>query len=97
MTRPIHRQAELDLTEAFRFYRSEGGRGIAERFLNEFERTSRLLEQQPGLGTPTEAGRRVHPLVDFPYSIIYLDDLDGIRILVVRHQHRDPDFGNARQ
>ena len=62
MTRPIHRQAELDLTEAFRFYRSEGGRGIAARFINEFERIARLLEQHPGLGRPTEAGRRVHQL-----------------------------------
>ena len=97
MTRSIHRQAEGDLTDAFRFYRREGGRGIAARFLNEFERTSRLLEQHPGLGTPTDEGRRVHPLVDFPYLIIYREDQDGVRILVVRHQHRDPEFGSGRQ
>lgn len=97
MTRSIHRLAEGDLSEAFRFYRREGGKGIAARFLSEFERIARLLEQHPGLGTPTEGGRRVHPLVGFPYSIIYREDQEGIRILVVRHQHRDPEFGKGRE
>ena len=97
MTRSIHRQAEADLTEAFRFYRREGGRGVAARFLKEFERVAALLEQHQGLGTPTEAGRKSYPLVDFPYSIIYREYQEGIRILVVRHQNRDPEYGEDRR
>ncbi len=97
MTRSIHRGAEADLSDALRFYRREAGRRVATRFLAEFERVARLLEEQPGIGTPTQGGRRVCPMAHFPYSIIYRGDQGGIRILVVRHQHRDPDYGDSRQ
>jgi len=40
----LHRGAEQDLTEAFRFYRREGGSGLARRFLDEFERVMLLLQ-----------------------------------------------------
>lgn len=96
MTRSIHHQAEADLAEAFHFYRREASKGVASRFLNEFEHVARVLEEQPGLGTPTDDGRRSFPLTHFPYSIIYREDQGGIRILVVRHQHRDPEHGESR-
>ena len=96
MTRSLHRGAEADLTEAFRFYRREGGNGLAARFLKEIERVAKLLEEYPGLGTPTSNDRKSYPVSDFPYSIIYKVDPDGIRILVVRHQHRDPGYGDDR-
>jgi len=93
----LHPGAERDLGEAARFYRKEAGRGVAERFLEEFERVADLLVANPGLGIPTGGDRRWFPLHGFPYSIIYrLVDTD-IRILVVRHQHRDPEHGGNRR
>ena len=97
MTRSIHRFAAEDLTDAVRFYKTEAGAGLARRFLAEFERVAKLLEQHPGLGTPTSDGRQSHPLTDFPYSIIYRPEGDVIRILVVRHQNRDPEYGEGRR
>ena len=97
MNRSIHRFASEDLAEAIRFYKSEAGVGLARRFLNEFERVAKLIEQHPGIGTPTADGRRVHPLTDFPYSLIYRQEDVGLRILVVRHQSRDPDYGESRR
>lgn len=97
MNRFIHRLAGEDLAEAVRFYKSEAGIGLARRFLAEFERVAKLLEQHPGLGTPTADGRKIHPLTDFPYSIIYRPEDSGLRILVVRHQNRDPEYGESRQ
>lgn len=97
MRRSIHRLAEQDLTAAFEFYRQEAGVGVARRFVNEFERVANLLERLPGIGTPTANDRRAFPLTDFPYSIVYRSDEAGIRILVVRHQSRDPDYGEARR
>lgn len=97
MNRSIHRFASEDLAEAVRFYKSEAGVGLARRFLNEFERVAKLIEQHPGIGTPTADGRRVHPLTDFPYSVIYRKVDVGLRILVVRHQSRDPDYGESRR
>lgn len=97
MTRSIHRRAVDDLAEAIHFYKTEAGTGVARRFLNEFERAARLLEEHPGIGTPTEEGRQSFPLVDFPYSIIYRSDGAGILILVIRHQSRDPGYGESRR
>lgn len=97
MTRLIHRLAADDLAQAAHFYRREGGVALARRFLNEFERIARLLEQFPDIGTPTAEGRQSFPLVDFPYSIIYRHGAAGLRILVVRHQSRDPEFGESRR
>ena len=97
MNRTIHRFASEDLAEAVRFYRTEAGTGLARRFLAEFERVARLLEQHPGLGTPTSDGRNVHQLTDFPSSVIYRREDTSLRILVVRHQSRDPDYGENRR
>ncbi len=97
MTRSINRFAAEDLAQAVRFYKREAGVGLAKRFLSEFERVLGLLEQHPGLGTLTNDGRRTHPLTDFPYSVIYRSESDSLRILVVRHQSRNPEHGDGRQ
>lgn len=96
MTRSLHRLAADDLALAARFYRREGGVALARRFLDEFERVARLLEQFPDIGTPTAEGRRSFPFASFPYAIIYRHDGHGLRVLVVRHQNRDPEFGESR-
>ena len=49
MKRSIHRSADNDLTDAFRYYRARAGTGVAGRFLKEFERVLRLLEANPDL------------------------------------------------
>jgi plasmid stabilization system protein ParE len=92
----LHRGAEQDLTEAFRFYRREGGNGLARRFLDEFERIIKILEEFPDIGKPTGEDRRSFPLTGFPYSIIYRNVNAEIRVLVVRHQNRDPEHGEQR-
>ena len=91
MTYSLHRGAELDLAEAARFYRREGGRAVAARFLDEFERIAELLVEHPGIGTPTDDERRRFPLTGFPYSV------PGVRILVVCHQNRDPEHGEQHR
>ena len=98
MSYTLHRGAEADLLEAARFYRREGGPKLASRFLDEFERVARLIAQYRGMGTPAGDDRRIHPLRDFPYSIIYRDIEPGqVRVLVVRGQRRDPMHGEARR
>ena len=97
MTYTLHHGAEDDLAGAARFYRREGGRALAARFLDEFERIAKLLVEHPGIGTPTEDQRRWFPLSGFPYSVIYRETETGIRILVLRHQNRDPEHGQQRR
>ena len=69
MSYSLHRGAEQDLTEAFRFYRREGGNGLAHRFLDEFERVIKLLEEFPDIGKPTGGDRRSFPLTGFPVQL----------------------------
>jgi plasmid stabilization system protein ParE len=96
VSQSLHRGAEQDLTEAFRFYRREGGNGLARRFLDEFERVITLLNEFPDIGKPTGEDRRSFPLTGFPYSVIYRHVNAEIRVLVVRHQNRDPEHGEQR-
>ena len=96
MSSSVHPGAEQDLADAFRFYKREAGAGVARRFLAEFERITALLQEFPHLGTRTGDERRAYPLTGFPYSLIYRHTNTDIRILVVRHQSRDPRHGELR-
>jgi plasmid stabilization system protein ParE len=93
----LHRGAELDLEEAVLFYKKEGGARLVKRFLEEFKRAANLLTVYPDFGTPVGGERRIHPLQIFPYSLIYRPTQLGVRILVVRHQSRDPQHGEDRK
>ena len=97
MTYSLHPGAEQDIAAALDFYTEQAGLLLAQRFLDEFERVARLLVTHPGVGTPTTKGRRVFPLRIFPYSVVYRPLEAGIRIIVVRHQHRKPGYGGARR
>jgi plasmid stabilization system protein ParE len=97
VTYSLHPGAEQDLADALDFYIERTGLLVARRFLDEFLRVAELLTLNPGLGTPTTKGRRVFPLRIFPYSVVYRHLEAGIRIIIVRHQHRKPGYGSTRQ
>ncbi|MBK1619802.1 hypothetical protein CKO42_15390 [Lamprobacter modestohalophilus] len=96
MTDQLHPDAERDLLDALQFYQQEAGRAVAARFIDAFEQATTLIAENPSLGASTNASRRSFPLRGFPYSVIYRPLETGIRILVVRHQHRHPTHGDAR-
>jgi plasmid stabilization system protein ParE len=93
----LHPGAERDLAEACRRYRKKASGRLIVRFLDEFDRIARLLAREPGLGTPAGDERSTFPLHGFPYTVIYKPTGTGIRVLVVRHQHQDPEHGEKRR
>lgn len=93
----LHPEAERDLADAAAFYSGEGSPALAARFLAEFERVARLLLRQPSLGTPRAGGRRGFPTNGFPYTVIYRELPDDIRVLVVKHDRRRPGYGSPRR
>ncbi len=97
MSYTLHRGAELDLDEACRRYRSRASGRVVSRFLDEFNRVASVLAKDPGLGTPTGDDRASFPMYGFPYSVIYKSTGPGVRVLVVRHQHRNPEHGESRR
>ena len=97
MTLSIHPGAEQDIADAIDFYKEHAGPRVAAAFLNEFNRVATLLLERPRLSAATSKGRRVFAMRVFPYSVVYRELPDGIRIIVVRHQRRKPSFGGARR
>ena len=92
----LHPGAEQDLEEAAAFYEREGSAALAARFIGEFNRLARLLDQQPGIGAPRAGGRRGFPMSVFPYTVIYRADADEVKVLVVKHDRKRPGYGGAR-
>ena len=92
----LHPRAEQELADAAAFYEERAGVALARIFLSEFERVVTLLMQNPNLGTPASGPFRIHPLRRFPYSVVYRSANEGLRILVVAHQHRRPSYWRGR-
>jgi toxin ParE1/3/4 len=97
VTFSLHPEAEQDVADALDYYMTHAGSVVAGRFLAEFEYVANLLVKHPDLGTPTAKGRRTFPLQVFPYSVVYRSLENNIRILVVRHQRRKPNYGGSRR
>jgi plasmid stabilization system protein ParE len=97
MTYTLHPGAEHDVANALDFYSEQAGPVVAGRFLEEFERVAKFLVEHPSLGAPTTKGRRVFPLKVFPYLVVYRNLENSILILIVRHQHRKPDYASGRR
>jgi plasmid stabilization system protein ParE len=92
----LHQEAEADLDSIVDRYLMNFGRAAAERFLQEYQRVVGIIVENPGMGTPASRGRRRYPLKVVPYLIVYREAEEGVRILVVRHQHRNPRLGERR-
>ena len=88
MSYSLHRGAELDLLEAARFYRREGGEKLAERFL----KGAANIGYRPTVTDSSKAVLEVH-LLDFD------SDLYGEHITVIfRHKIRDEQkFGSLQE
>ena len=92
----LHPGAEQDILEAGAFYEREGSPLLASRFVAEFKRLANLLLENPEIGSPRAHGRRGFPMSVFPYTVIYRASADEIKILVVKHDRKAPEFGASR-
>jgi plasmid stabilization system protein ParE len=93
----FHRLIQRDLNHVLGYYEEEGGPELSRRFYEEFEAILRRIEQSP---------RRFHLVSDvlrranfptFPYHLLFREIDNEIRILVLRHHRRRPDYGLARE
>lgn len=90
-----HPDAELELTEAALFYEKRVA-GLGASFLGAFESAVAEIEQQPGWWPIVEGDLRFRSLRQFPYAIYYRMVGDELRILVVKHHKRHPDYWRDR-
>jgi plasmid stabilization system protein ParE len=90
-----HPDAEEELLEAVRFYRQRVP-GLGERFLREFGAAISEIQAEPDRWAAVEGDIRRYLMRRFPYAIYYRHEEDCLRILVVKHHSRHPDYWKYR-
>jgi plasmid stabilization system protein ParE len=90
-----HPDAEAELLDAIRFY-THRVRGLGSRFLSDFELAIKTISEAPDRWPVVESDVRRYVMRRFPYGIYYRIDGDDLRILVVKHHSRHPDYWTYR-
>jgi plasmid stabilization system protein ParE len=87
--------AEADLEDAARWYEHERV-GLAERFLNDVDRTFARIRERP-LQFPTVSGDIRRALLHtFPYAVYFRASDEMVVVLAVLHLTRNPKVWRAR-
>lgn len=88
--------ALAELQEAAGFYTFSGNEELGLAFLAEFERATKVIQDNPKLGAVFRRRRRFH-LRRFPYSVIYQVAATELRVIAVAHQSRRPGYWAGRR
>lgn len=91
-----HRSVAGDVAKAIIRYR-EGGVPVEMKFLAEFEQALAHIEAFPERHHFDSCGWRRFNLKGFPYHILFVVELDTVRVMAVRHNHQNPGFGTKRR
>ena len=91
-----HPLADSELVDGAAYYAQEVNQALGSDFIAEFERSIDLLRLFPRIGTPLRSGLRRLPMRRFPYSIIYWESGDALRVLALAHQKRRPGYWRGR-
>ena len=90
-----HPAVEQDISEALRRYDSVSSR-LGDEFKEESHLQIEMAARTPGRFHQIKPGFRRANLNRFPYHFIYRELADAIRVTLVRHHRRNPDFGMER-
>src|SRR5215813_5441207 len=86
-----------DIESAMDYYAREGGYEIAREFYGEFHRCRQIISRFAQSYPIVQWDIRRINFRRFPYHILYrITDQTTIRIIAVKHDRRDPDFGLDR-
>jgi plasmid stabilization system protein ParE len=93
-----HPGADAEITAIAQYYDANRD-GLGEAFLDELERVLQNLLADPlrwpRIDDHPDQMRRCQ-LRRFPYSVCYQALSEEVRIMIVRHHARHPDFGRGR-
>jgi len=97
MTLSFNKRVSSDLKGILAFYEQESGMNLAEEFQAEsIACLDRVLNNPQQFHFFINDLRRAN-LKRFPYHFLYRIESISIRILVIRHHHRNANFGVERQ
>jgi toxin ParE1/3/4 len=90
-----HEEAEAEVVEAAKFYESRV-RGLGKRFLSDFDAAISTILASPNRWTILEDDVRRFSMRRFPYAIYFRATEEEVRVLVVKHHKRHPDYWRHR-
>ena len=96
MSVEYHPAVEEDVAEALQRFDTVS-QTLGEAFKAELRRQIAVAAAKPRRFHLLKAGFRRANLKRFPYHFIYRELADGIRVTLVRHHRRHPDFGMQRK
>jgi plasmid stabilization system protein ParE len=92
-----HRSVQRDVSAVLDYYDKVGGPSLGDAFFDEFMGYVSQVLENPTRFHLVDVELRQANLDRFPYHFLYRVHGDTVRILVVRHHHRDPDYGLQRK
>jgi toxin ParE1/3/4 len=92
-----HRKVQSDVSAVLDYYDEVGGPSLGDAFFEEFMAYVAMVFERPTRFHFTDGDLRRVNLDRFPYHFLYRIQGDTIRILVVRHHHREPSYGVRRK
>lgn len=87
--------ARRELLSAVAYY-SDKQPGLGPRFVAAIEEATARAVAFPDSGSPVSKQARRVFVKDFPYTLVYRPDADGIVIFAVAHHSRRPEYWGSR-
>jgi len=91
-----HPSVQQDVVEAIRRYEAVS-KTLAKEFKAELRRVIAMAAANPNRFHRVKPAVHRGNLKRFPYHFIYREVAEGIRVTLVRHHRRHPEFGMNRQ
>lgn len=92
-----HRLSIRDVRQILDHYETAGGSKLADRFFEDLIATISKASGNLKFFPPFGGSTRRANLSSFPYHVVYEENLWGIKVMIVRHHQRDPNYGSRRQ
>ena len=97
MTISLHRGVQSDSAEFLRYYDEIGGRSLGDAFFEDLMARLTLIGDQPRRFPRWRGEIRRANLTRFPCHLLFRIVGEQVRVLVVRHHRRHPEFGLSRR
>src|SRR5688572_20148328 len=91
----IHPLAEAEFADAVDHY-SNINPALGARFYNEIKRLIEDVCAAPERYWRFDPPVRRHLSAEFPYSVVYLEEPDGLSIIAIMEMHREPGYWRER-
>ena len=91
-----HPLVQREVSKILRHY-DRISKPLGDAFWAELTRLIELVSAKPERFHFADRGLRRANLRRFPYHLLFREKVDGIRVIVLRHNKRHPNYGTARE